>query len=584
MDSMNQVIFNQTDSTFFANWAYTIVDDTNFNPDEKRQLIEWFIIRTTDLNQEESYAHFRFRKSIQKTIEGNYKEALEIIDEILPIAKRYHSLIEPGCYNSAGGMIALQGEPELGIIYLKKAIELTPTYHLPQSKIDRALVNHYTTLGNIYSNDTQLDSAEKYVRKSYMMAKQIGIYGTKERCFGVINLGKLFYLKNEIDSSIAYCKKGLQETQIRHYEDLKCFALMRIADGFSKLGKYDSSFHYYHLALDKVKKHKLQRLHVNILYKLAHLHKKLERYEKSTIYFEEYSKLNQEQHKLNKTATSNHLINRTKEQEKTQAKLELHQIKVEEQLKRQQLQIGILTLLALVIILGLFLYFWYQRKELTQQLREQKIEKELIASQIRAVNSQMNPHFVFNALNSVQDLIIQKDIRNSNIYLGKFAELMRKTLEYSQVDTISLHKELETTELYLELEKLRFGDDFEYTINNLLSKEDSDEIMIPSLLLQPYTENAIKHGLLHKKGSKNLKIEVKRQDSIILLSIEDNGIGRQKSTEINSRRKNKPSSFAMQANENRLELIKESSGLDIHLNIEDLTEPTGTKIVLKIPS
>ena len=114
----------------------------------------------------------------------------------------------------------------------------------------------------------------------------------------------------------------------------------------------------------------------------------------------------------------------------------------------------------------------------------------------------MNPHFIFNALNSIQDLILQQDTDASYDYIVMFAELVRNTLNYSNQDFISIEKELEFLKVYLQLEKLRFGDQFNFTI---IFKE-KESLEVPSLMIQPFIENALVHGLIHRKGKKELPL------------------------------------------------------------------------------
>ncbi len=211
------------------------------------------------------------------------------------------------------------------------------------------------------------------------------------------------------------------------------------------------------------------------------------------------------------------------------------------------------------------------------------LEKQLKSSEITAIKAQMNPHFIFNALNSVQDLIMLKDIRSSNIYLGKFADLMRKTLEISSHDFIPLSQEIELLHLYLDLEKLRFGEDFIYSIKNNTKDVEAEKLQIPVMLLQPYVENAVKHGLLHKKGKKHLDINFSIKDNFLVCEIIDNGVGRKKSAEINLRR-TKYKSFATEANKKRIDLINETYSQKIILNTIDLFDndmPIGTKVIFK---
>lgn len=239
------------------------------------------------------------------------------------------------------------------------------------------------------------------------------------------------------------------------------------------------------------------------------------------------------------------------------------------------------ALIIVLIFLIIVSYFYIRLQIITKRLT---LEKQLKISEITAIKAQMHPHFVFNALNSIQDLIMQKDIRSSNIYLGKFADLMRKTLEFSSKNFICLNEELEMLNLYLELEKLRFGKELEIGIQNEISKEEIEKLEVPSMLIQPYVENAIKHGLLHKKGQKILGVHFYKEAGWLVCEITDNGIGRKKSQEIQERRAKSYQSFSTQANKKRLNLIQESSSMRISLAIIDLKKnerAIGTKVVLK---
>jgi len=216
--------------------------------------------------------------------------------------------------------------------------------------------------------------------------------------------------------------------------------------------------------------------------------------------------------------------------------------------------------------------------------RRNEIEKKLISSQLATLKAQMNPHFMYNALNSIQALIFQNDIKNSTLYLGKFSHLMRRVLESSGKDTISLQEEIEILKLYLDLEKLRFGSDlaFEIKIENDLNIYD---IYIPPMLIQPYIENAFKHGLLHKKGDKKLMIRFFQKDNAALCEITDNGIGRKHAEEIKARLKEKHQSFATQATEKRVELLNTITHQNYTVTIEDLYEnnqPVGTRVQITI--
>ncbi len=210
-----------------------------------------------------------------------------------------------------------------------------------------------------------------------------------------------------------------------------------------------------------------------------------------------------------------------------------------------------------------------------------ELEKQLKISEITAIKAQMNPHFIFNAINSIQDLILKGDIENSYNYIIKFSQMVRQTLNYSDKEFIDIEDEIQLLEIYLKLEKLRFKDDFSYSI----SLNNADDIIIPPMLVQPFVENAIKHGLLHKEGFKELKIEFKK-DKILYCTISDNGIGLKKSEEIKKRRQSKHKSFSTKATKSRFEIMKTHYKQDIGVDYYDLSPNntnTGTKVVIRLP-
>jgi LytS/YehU family sensor histidine kinase len=219
--------------------------------------------------------------------------------------------------------------------------------------------------------------------------------------------------------------------------------------------------------------------------------------------------------------------------------------------------------------------------------KRQKIREHLALSQITALRTQMNPHFMFNILNAFQGLIYSNQKTKANEFLGVFSDLMRKTLDISDKREISIQEELEAIELYISLEKARFPEDeFEYTLDTK-ETEDLDKYAIPSLILQPFIENAIKHGLLHKQGLKKLHLKIsKENDQYWRFEIEDNGIGRQQSYVLNKTLK-KHNSFATKAIDSRISLINKLNKTPIHIDVHDLKNEEklvlGTRVILKLP-
>ncbi|GAB4494076.1 MAG: hypothetical protein OHK0045_24700 [Raineya sp.] len=226
---------------------------------------------------------------------------------------------------------------------------------------------------------------------------------------------------------------------------------------------------------------------------------------------------------------------------------------------------------------GFLLFKWW----LKRYQNKQKLKEDLWVSQLKAIKTQMNPHFLYNVLNTVQGLVYGNRKSEASDLLGNFSDLMRKMLESSENPYISLKEELENLHLYLELEKIRFEDSsFHYAINS--DVHNLQEYLIPSMLLQPFAENAIKHGLLHQKGDKKLLIQVEKYQEGIKIIIDDNGIGRKQAQEIRQRQHKKSTQFASSAIAQRIDLINKMKNFKIDLQIIDKEnsagEPLGTKV------
>ena len=230
--------------------------------------------------------------------------------------------------------------------------------------------------------------------------------------------------------------------------------------------------------------------------------------------------------------------------------------------------------LVLIVFLSVTIYVY--KFQIKRQRRKIRIQNELNASKLIAIQSQMNPHFIFNAINSIQDLILQGDIDNSYNYVIKFSKLVRKTLEYSDKEFIDIESEVDLLETYLELEKLRFKKDFVYAIH----LNGIENVVVPPMLVQPFVENAIKHGLLHKKGNKKVSISFHHKDDLVC-EVEDNGIGREKAQEIKARQPEGYQSFSVNATKNRFEIMKSHYKYDLSLQYIDSDK--GTKVIIRMP-
>ena len=223
-----------------------------------------------------------------------------------------------------------------------------------------------------------------------------------------------------------------------------------------------------------------------------------------------------------------------------------------------------------------------QLRTLNLQLEQSK-KNELAFLQLKSLRSQMNSHFIFNSLNSIQDLVLKQDVDSAYDYITLFSRLVRDAMNYSNKDYILLEDELAFLDVYLKLETLRFGDDFEYEITH----DEIEELRLPSLIIQPFVENALVHGLFHKSGKKKLSIHF-AYNKTLSCTIVDNGVGRKKVAEIQNRQGNNiRESFALRAIDERLSILRGQNMSKVGYEITDLydgSNPAGTMVEITLPS
>lgn len=212
------------------------------------------------------------------------------------------------------------------------------------------------------------------------------------------------------------------------------------------------------------------------------------------------------------------------------------------------------------------------------------INEHLAEAQLSALQAQMNPHFVFNALNSIKRLILDDEKEKASRYLSKFAQLIRLTLNHSRETFVTLRENVEYLHAYLEMEQLRFKDSFSATVK-VDAAIDDEEIVVPSLMIQPLVENAVWHGLLLKEGKKKITVRFSANGSHIICSIEDNGIGIRRSEANKNLQHATHKSVGLDNLRNRIAIMNEKFDMDCSLTITDLSETdatsSGTLAVLK---
>lgn len=213
-------------------------------------------------------------------------------------------------------------------------------------------------------------------------------------------------------------------------------------------------------------------------------------------------------------------------------------------------------------------------------------ERQTAEMEMQALRAQMNPHFMFNSLNSINNFILKNDPDNASEYLTRFSRLMRLILDNSREEWVTLENEMKALELYIDMEAIRFDNVFEYKI--MVSPDtDPGSVLVPPMLVQPYVENAIWHGLLHRKdpGSK-LEIDIRKDGSELIIVIKDNGVGREMADQLKGKFSSHKKSHGMKITARRLDAINKVYSLGAKVQVEDLKnekgEPAGTSVILKL--
>ena len=360
-------------------------------------------------------------------------------------------------------------------------------------------------------------------------------------------IGRALVEKEDYKEAIPFLKKSIESAEKEKDYAVKKDATRKLSEVYDNVGEYDKALKAYkdYVAL-------VDTLYIRKSQEIA----RAEKFKKSM------------SDNLNRIASLEK--NRNLNDTKVSLAIKDQQL-VEERNKNQRFVIYSLGVGILALV-----FFTYL---LLKSNRKQKTANNLLA--LKSMRSQMNPHFIFNALNSVNSFIAVNDERNANRYLSEFSVLMRSVLENSDEDFIPFTKEIELLELYVKLEHNRFKDKFDY---NIFIDETIrlEEFSIPPMLLQPYIENAIWHGLRYKDEKGNLEISIHKIDSeSISVIIQDDGVGRKKSKELKTKNQLKRKSKGMNTIQNRIAILNNMYHGRVEVQVSDaFADGTGTKVEL----
>jgi tetratricopeptide (TPR) repeat protein len=522
---------------------------------------------------------------------GQYNKSLEYAVKWLDIANKYN---DKSYIDVWASLYAVVGDYETALDYYSQAAEIAKG----AQKIDYELIYFNRMKGEIFLLQEKYDSARHYFELAIQYPQQPPLN---------LQWGTLYLALKKYDSALLYLNNALSHSKTINDLSVVQPVLLNLCRAHKETGNTQMAMQYARELLQTSEKtgarHNTRDGHF-ILYQLfAQLGNK----DSAFSHLQKYTILKDT---IDKDLSAQKLAfyKIRAEKEKDQARIDL--LNEEKKLHQQQLKqtaqqrkfliIGI----AGILLLGIFLLRNVmlkrknesnRRKIAENELQLQKLESEKTKVELQhqatelemqALRAQMNPHFIFNSLNSINRFILQNNKAQASEYLTKFSKLVRMILQNSQASLITLENELESLELYLDLEALRFDQHFDYKIA-VPDDMDIEVLKVPPLIIQPFVENAIWHGLMHKEEKGHLDIEVSQEKDHLFFRIADDGIGRKQSAAMASKSATRHKSMGLKITADRITMLQSSNGIESPVTTNDLVNAdgsaAGTEVIIKIP-
>lgn len=565
--------------------------------------------------QDPVYVYSLINLGVNARDKSDYKKALKYHFEASKIAEKFDDkLFLISNLNMLGVVFRRTDSLQFAINCHQKALELAEKINPKTENVNRNIAISLNSLGNIYLALDQFNMALDMFSKSLQI--EIGIGNKLGLAINYQNIGYIYERKNnfdlalknynislnynkEINSDIGklICYNSIGEIYLKQKNTEEASKYIsptiemanKIQDDFYTTISYINSgwlsleqnkntvaqnllFKAKEIAEEKKYKLLLSDIY-DLLYKVEYKNKNFEK----AIYFlkrhhETKDEIINEKNLKYITEINSRLESKSKKSALNLLKKENELVKLK--LKNNRTSFLLIGLLSFFLIF--ISYIYYRQKDL-------KSEKKLLQVEQKMLRVQMNPHFIFNSLNSIKSYIIKSDKENAVHYLNKFSKLIQVILSGSNDREVTLKEELEIIDVYASIENIRFSEKISFSID-IAKNVDTDNIKIPSLLLQPFVENSIWHGLSLKENDKKINISISTNENKLNIIIEDNGIGRENSQSFKAKKLLNKESLGIKVTNDRL---KNYYGSNYELQFIDLMDekenPNGTKVILQLP-
>lgn len=450
---------------------------------------------------------------------------------------------------------------------------------------NQKLTTIYNKLAICYISTEQVEKGIKYYQKAIQLTEnQTENLKIENQAEVKKSVSKALKKKGRFKEDVSILNKSISSFSSQGTRLFNSQEFLRLAESYFELDKLDQASNSINQFIANPNYDLIDKSEIEIIRKIS---RSMDNLDQALIFIDFYTAL--EDTIVARRSALNNLKNGTQglqnllQLEMLRKEKELSQNAINHLVEEDSLKEEVLTYSrwAIALLLGLIVIGVLGSKYILKVSKQRRVANQQLA--LRSLRSQMNPHFIFNALNSVNSFISENDQRSANKFLSNFSRLMRLVMENSEHNFIPLQKELEILKIYLQLEHFRFKDQFDYNVK-IEEEVDEEEFEIPPMLIQPYIENAIWHGLRYKPSSGLLNLRLSAKKDNLIVTISDNGIGRKKSAELKTDNQKKNKSTALKNIHQRIEIFNDLHQLKIEVIIKDLNEDgTGTYVELTIP-
>jgi tetratricopeptide (TPR) repeat protein len=522
---------------------------------------------------------------------GNYEKSLAAYYRILSIWKKEKDFHQVGStLNSIAIIFKKTKRYNEAIKIYQEAIKIFDSLGVE----DRGYVR--INIANLYSELNEPAKAFDYYRQALKVYREYG--NNVEIAVCMQNIGSLFNKLNQHDSALAYHLPSFAILQHTTQQWEIAQGLKQLGHTYLMLDDYPKASTHFQKSLAIARTLEARPLIRDLYEELSMLYAKQKNFSDAYRYHQLYASLKDSVLNEATTAQLNELQVRYETGEKDkqiQLLAKEKEIQAKEAARQSTLKKASIAGLLLVSLLTILLIYIFRQRMKNQQLlalknnevREADFKRQMTELEMKALRAQINPHFLFNCMNSINRMILKGETEGASSYLTKFSKLLRLILENAQATTVSLGNELSLLKSYIELEALRFKGRINYRIS-VDPGIEPENTYLPSMVLQPFVENAIWHGLMHKEETEtgNLLIDVKEKNDTLFCTIEDNGVGREKAEALRKNSVLSSKSLGMKITEERLRLInKDRKQQFIHITDlkDEAAHAAGTRIEINIP-